>query len=151
MIAAPFLDALEAAAEAAEAAEGRFRREAAERLGALEKERAVAFRRLNLMRAMAEAVADAADADAAAADARATLRARLGWDNDSEARTEVLARFAAVGRAVFSSLSPADDEAPCQSVDEALAEFEAWYAATRTTPFWTLFEHYMPETPLVDF
>jgi hypothetical protein len=149
MITAPFLDALEAAAEEAEATEGRFRREAAERIGALEKERAVAFRRLNLMRAVAEAVADAADAEAAAASARATLAGRLGWDADSEARTEVLSRFAAVGRAVFFSFSPSA-EAPL-SVEDALAEFEAWYAATRTTPFWTLFEHYMPETPLVDF
>jgi hypothetical protein len=149
MIAAPFLDALEAAAEEAEATEGRFRREAAERLGVLEKERAVAFRRLNLMRAVAEAVADADDADAAAASACATLAGRLGWDTDSEARTEVLSRFAAVGRAVFLSFSP-PAEAP-RSVEDALAEFEAWYAATRTTPFWTLFEHYMPETPLVDF
>src|SRR5262245_36747653 len=100
MITAPFLDALEAAAEEAEATEARFRREAAERIGALEKERAVAFRRLNLMRAVAEAVADADDEDAAAESARATLTGRLGWDTDSEARTEVLARFAAVGRAV---------------------------------------------------
>jgi hypothetical protein len=149
MIAAPFLDALEAAAEEAEATEGRFRREAAERIGALEKERAVAFRRLNLMRAVAEAVADADDADAAAANARATLAGRLGWDTDSEARTEVLSRFAAVGRAVFDNLAPSAEAQ--RSVEEALAEFEAWYTATRTTPFWTLFEHYMPETPLVDF
>ena len=150
MIAAQFLDALEAAAEEAEAAEGRFRREAAERIGALEKQRATAFRRLNLMRAVAEAVADADDADAAAASARATLAGRLGWDADSEARTEVLSRFAAVGRAVFDSLAPSAAEPP-RSVETVLAEFEAWYAATRTTPFWTLFEHYMPETPLVDF
>jgi hypothetical protein len=149
MITAPFLDVLEAAAEAAEAAEGRFRREAAERVGALEKDRAIAFRRLNLMRAVAEVVADADDADAATANACATLRSRLGWDTDSEARTEVLTHFAPVARAVFFSFAPA--EAPPQSVEEALAEFEAWYAATRTTPFWTLFEHYIPETPLVDF
>ena len=150
MISAPFLDVLEAAAEEAEAAEGHFRREAAERIGSLEKERAVAFRRLNLMRAVAEAVADADDADAAMAKAGATLRSRLGWDSDSEARTDVLKRFAAVGRAAFFSFTPPAETRP-QSVEEALAEFEAWYAATRTTPFWTLFEHYIPETPLVDF
>jgi len=33
----------------------------------------------------------------------------------------------------------------------ALAQFETWYAQTHTTPFWTLFEHYIPETPRVDF
>ena len=150
MIAAPFLDTLEAAAAEAEAVEGRFRREAAARIGTLEKERAVAFRRLNLMRAVAEAVADADDADAAMARASAVLRSRLGWDSDSEARTEVLTRFAAVGRGVFFSFAPPAETRP-QSAQEALAEFESWYAATRTTPFWTLFEHYIPETPLVDF
>jgi hypothetical protein len=150
MITAPFLDTLEAAAEEAEAAEERFRRETAERTGALQKERAVAFRRLNLMRAVAEVVADAEDADIAVGRAQAVLRSRLGWDTDSEARTEVLDRFAPVARAVFFSFAP-PAEAPPQPVDAALGEFEAWYASTRTTPFWTLFEHYMPETPLVDF
>ena len=32
-----------------------------------------------------------------------------------------------------------------------LAQFEAWYREAHGTPFWILFEHYMPETPLVDF
>jgi hypothetical protein len=36
-------------------------------------------------------------------------------------------------------------------VPEALAAFEAWYAGNRPTPFWVLFEHYIPETPQVDF
>ena len=79
-----------------------------------------------------------------------TLERAIGWDTDSEARTEVLDRFASVAQAVFFSFAP-PAEAPPQPVDAALGEFEAWYASTRTTPFWTLFEHYMPETPLVDF
>ena len=33
----------------------------------------------------------------------------------------------------------------------ALAAFEAWYAETRKSPFWDLFECYIPETPRVDF
>ena len=33
----------------------------------------------------------------------------------------------------------------------ALAAFEAWYQGARGTPFWILFETYMPETPVVDF
>lgn len=34
---------------------------------------------------------------------------------------------------------------------EALAAFEDWYFSTRQSAFWSLFDHYMPETPLVDF
>ena len=53
-----FLDGLAAAAEQAKAAEARFRYEAAQRIAALERERATAYRRLNLMRAIADAVAE---------------------------------------------------------------------------------------------
>ncbi len=66
----PFLDALAHAAEAA------FRRDAAERIKALERERAFAFRRLNLMRAVADALATAETEEAAVATARAPQRAR---------------------------------------------------------------------------
>ena len=33
----------------------------------------------------------------------------------------------------------------------ALDEFETWYHSTHPNAFWVLFEHYMPETPRVDF
>jgi hypothetical protein len=38
-----------------------------------------------------------------------------------------------------------------EDVRQALADFEDWYQATYRTPFWSLFEHYMTETPVVDF
>ena len=57
--AASFLDTLKAATVAAETAEAKFRREIAERTRQLERERAFAFRRFNLMRAVADAVASA--------------------------------------------------------------------------------------------
>ncbi|MGX9576492.1 hypothetical protein [Mesorhizobium sp. f-mel] len=88
-----FLVELKTAAEAAKVAEGRFRREAAVRIAALEQERAFAFRRLNLMQAIAEAMASAESEEIAVASAFATLRTRLGWNSDSEARSEVIARF----------------------------------------------------------
>jgi hypothetical protein len=145
-----FLDALQAAAEQAKAAETRYREEAAQRIAALDRERAFAFRRLNLMRALADAVADAENEDVAAARAGVELSVRLGWSADSEARTEVLARFAAVGRAVFRGVAPPDG-AEAAAVGQALAEFEAWYAASRGSPFLALFDQYVVETPLVDF
>jgi len=151
-----FLDALAAAAEQAKAAEARFRYEAAQRIAALERERATAYRRLNLMRAIADAVAEMENEEVAGARASVELRGKLGWSQDSEARTEVLARFALVGRAVFRGFAPSEDAAaaaapPAVSVEDALAEFETWYARERQTPFWLLFDQYVVETPLVDF
>jgi hypothetical protein len=147
---APFLDALKAAAGQAETAEGQYRREAAQRIAALEQERAFAFRRLNLMRMIADAVAGSESEEIAVANALAALRSKLGWGSDSEPRTEVLSRFAPVGQAVFRNVTPSE-EGPVTSVQNALAEFEAWYAGNRRAPFWVLFEHHIPETPRVDF
>lgn len=146
----PFLDTLKTAAEQAENAEGQFRREAAQRIATLEQERAFAFRRLNLMRAVADAVAEAEGEEIAVANALAVVRGRLGWSSDSEARIEVLSQFAPVGQAVFRGLEPPEEGLPV-SVPEALARFEGWYVERHRTPFWVLFEHYIPETPLVDF
>src|SRR5215475_12438380 len=121
-----FLDALKIAADQAQAAEGQYRQEAARRTAALERERAFAFRRLNLMRAAADAVAECDSEEIAVASALAVVRSRLEWTSDSEARTEVLSRFAPVAQAMFRSFA-ASDEAPVMDVHDALARFEAWY------------------------
>ena len=160
-----FLDALKLAAEEAARAEDDFRRQMAERAKALERERAFAYRRLNFMRAIAEAVAAAESEEIAVAAALAAMRTKLGWSSDSEARAAVLARFAPVAQQIFAALGPASEEAgapgagegqgapPVEPADAvaALAAFEAWYRETHPNPFWLLFEHYMPETPVVDF
>lgn len=143
-----FLVELKTAAEAAKVAEGRFRREAAVRIEALEKERAFAFRRFNLMQAIAGAMASAESEEIAVASAFATLRTRLGWNSDSEARSEVMTRFGQVVLAVFRA---PDEEESANNVPEALTGFERWYAETRGSPFWLLFEHQIPDTPRVDF
>lgn len=141
---AAFLTALDVAKRSADVAETDFRREAAARTEALAMARAHAYRRADLMVSLAVMVAEASDAEMAGAAGQALLRARLGWSDDSEARAEVLARFAPVAAAVFAA-----DGSPTPAA--ALAAFEDWYLATRQTPFWYLFEHYMPDTPLVDF
>ena len=80
------------------------------------------------MRAIAEATAAAQNEEIAVAAATAVMRSKLGWSSDSDARTEVVARFAPVTKQVFASLVPADDEeAPRPDVARALADFEAWY------------------------
>ena len=147
---ASFLDALKAAADQAETAEVGYRHEATKRIAALAQERAFAFRRLNLMREIADTLAESESEEIAVANALAVLRGKLGWSTDSDARAEVLSRFASVGRAVFRDFAPAPD-APVTSAQGALTEFEGWYADARQAPFWALFEQYVAETPLVDF
>lgn len=149
--ASSFLDTLKDAAENAGAAEEALRREFAERTKRLADERAFAYRRYNLMRSVAEAVATAESEEIAVAAGNGILRAKLGWDSDSEARSETLSRFSAVSKEMFAALAPAGDEAPPPDVLAALRAFEDWYAETHPQSFWVLFEHYMPETPLVDF
>jgi hypothetical protein len=118
----------------------------------LEKQRSFAFRRLNLMKELSGVIAQAESEEIGVAVATAVLRAKLGWVTDSEARSEVLSRFAPVAQVMFASLVPsADDNEEKPDVIEALGEFETWYAATHPNPFWVLFENYMPETPVVDF
>lgn len=164
----PFLTELEAEANRHDAAEAEFRRTMRERLDTLARERAFAFRRLNVSRSLFQTVRQAESREIAVAGALAALRQRLGWREDSEAREEVLARYAAVAGAAFDAsrdaAETASEEADPQaalvstaSADrpldprEALAGFEHWYEEARGKPFWVLFEHYMPETQLVDF
>ena len=145
----PVLHALEAAAGHAETAERQYRQEAAQRIAALEQERAFAYRRLGLVRTLSAAMIGAEDEPVAVASGLAVLREKLGWATDSEARDEVATRFAPVLEALFRALTGEDEPDP--SPQAALADFEGWYVESRGTPFWSLFDRYMPETPLVDF
>jgi hypothetical protein len=149
-----YLDALKVEAEHANVAEDAFRRSIVTRTKELERERAFAFRRLNLMRAVAEAIASVESEEIAVAASAATLRGRLGWSSDSDARTEVISRFAPVAQAMFAQLAPEEveeEKEPLPDAAAALSEFESWYTATHPVAFWVLFENVMPETPVVDF
>jgi hypothetical protein len=148
---APFLAVLQAAADNAAEAEAQFRREASRRFVALEAARAFAHRRLNLMRAIADATPQPESEEIAVANALAVLREKLGWHGDSEARSEVLSHFAEVARAVAGTVSAREFGGPEPDVMTTLAEFETWYAQNHPGAFWALFEQHFPETPLVDF
>jgi hypothetical protein len=150
--AASYLDALKLSADQSAIAEKEFRNQIAARIKELEKQRSFAFRRLNLMKEVGSVIASAESEEIAVAAATAVLRAKLGWVDDSDARIAVVSGFAPVAQAMFASLAPVeseDEEKP--DVIRTLAEFEAWYEATHPSPFWMLFENYMPETPVVDF
>jgi len=145
-----FLASLKEAADAAAVAEKDFRGQASERIKTLEQERAFAFRRLNVMRLVSDAVAGADSEEIGVAAGLAVLRTKLGWSSDSEARSAVLSRFAPVAKAMLATPEASADAPPGQ-IAAALAGFESWYAATYVVPFWSLFEHEMAETPVVDF
>ena len=150
MAPASFLAKLETAADAAGAAESAYRRESAERIRTLERDRSFAFRRLNLMKGLAEASARSESEEMAVANGLALLQAKLEPSQDSERRAEMLSRFAAVSRAVYLE-GRADADPGTQDALAALAGFEAWYAEAHGMHFWELFEQPILETPLVDF
>jgi hypothetical protein len=145
------LATFEAAAAAADKAEAALRKRAAAEIAAAERERAFAYRRLNLMRTLARAIGSAESEAAAVGRGLAAVRIQLGWESESDTRTETLSRLAPVVRTTFASLAPAEDgEAPAADVSGALADFEAWYERTHGRPFWALFEQEIAELPLVE-
>ena len=162
--AAAFQEQLKQAAELAAVAESDYRREAWARIAVLERGRAFAFRRANLMRAIGEAVRGSADdsqggqdqagEEMAIARALAMLRTHLGWPPDSEGWLAVLSRFAPLAATLYRASWPSGKAGPPGAGEEitgALDAFECWYEETYGTSFWSLFENELPETPLVDF
>ncbi len=73
-----FLDVLSTEAEARAEEETDFRRQIASRTKELERQRSFAFRRLNLMRSVAEVITGAESEEIAVAAGGAVLRAKLG-------------------------------------------------------------------------
>jgi hypothetical protein len=158
-----YIDGLQQAAGKAQSVEAEYRQEASVRIATLERERAFAFRRMNLMRSIAEAampqVEDSSDApersgeEIAVARALALLRIRLGWSSDSEMQDATLARFTPVAIALCRASIGEDQNGPDATPDigEALGRFEDWYEKAYGVSFWTLFENPMPDTPRVDF
>lgn len=165
-----FVAELDAEAREREAAETEFRRTMRDRVDALARERAFAHRRANVMRSLFQTVSQAETREIALAGAASALRRRLGWVDDSPAREEVLEHYQRVADAAFAATRPADTGPENQESGDApvvlvsageqesgpdprasLEAFERWYEEARGRSFWTLFEHYMPETQLVDF
>jgi hypothetical protein len=145
-----YLAGLEAAADAAAHRETAFRKEAPQRIATLERERAFAYRRLNLIRAIAGVVGGAESEDSAVGAGLAMLRAKVDETGKSSVTTPVVTHFAPVVASVFHVVE-GEGEPPVSAIGETLAVFEAWYLATYNKPFWTLFEHVVAQTPVVDF
>ena len=142
------LATLGARADAASTEETAYRRESARKIEVLERARAFAYRRLNLIRKVVDTAAGEPDATKAA-DARiAAAFVEIGWIGGSlaeldEKGREAEAKFRPVAEAVGT-----DDEAAMLT---ALDAFEAWFAERFGRDFCSVFDRYVPDTPKVDF
>ncbi|MBL8687605.1 MAG: hypothetical protein JNL04_00810 [Rhodospirillaceae bacterium] len=139
---------LSARADAASTEETAYRRESARRIETLERSRAFAYRRLNLIKKVAETASGEADARKAA-DARiAAAFVEIGWIGGSLAELDERGREAeAKFRPVAEAIGAGDEAAML----EALAGFEAWFAERFGRDFCSVFDRYVPDTPKVDF
>ena len=140
----------EEAAEEARRAEDAYRRKAAERTEELTRERANAFRRLNLVRTTAKAIAEAEEPEEAVSRARTVVADALGWEELGPRQELVLDQLMPVFAAMQAEMGESEG-VPGTASQEALRAFEDWYRAETGTEFYALFERYIPETPRVDF
>jgi hypothetical protein len=129
----------EVAAKAAHQDEDAVRKSMVEEVARLERQRAFAYRKLNLVRTLCAAMASAENEEVAVAHGLAVVRAELGWESDSDTRIETLSHLEPVARATFAALAPTARERCVADVATALDEFEAWYAARYERSFWVLF------------
>ncbi|MBM3532602.1 MAG: hypothetical protein FJX60_06160 [Alphaproteobacteria bacterium] len=142
------LATLAARAEAASGEESAYRRESARRIETLERARAFAYRRLNLLKKVAETATDEADTKKAA-DARiAAAFVEIGWIGANLAELDEKGREAeAKFRPVAEAIGASDEPRTLQ----ALADFEAWFMQRFGRDFCSVFDRYAPDTPKVDF
>lgn len=134
----------EQAADAAKAAETAYRKAAAAEVARLERERVTAFRRVRLVRLLEEAAAGCPSSKDALEMQRSRLCREFGWSGEAPGERAVLERIGPMC-AALALREGAPDIAPL------LAAFEAWFEADRGVPFYSLFESYVQETPVVDF
>jgi len=149
-----YLDGLEQAAHAASTAEEVYRREIAQRVRALEQDRAFAFRRLNLMRTVTAAVTGhEEEAEALQAGNIAFMR-ELEWTGATEAQRQALEQFQPVVLAAWTLSRATEEEADraanMAALERALTAFEQWFAASRNGPFLSVMEREVVELPLVE-
>lgn len=140
----------EAAARAAQQAEEALRKKMAEEVARMERRRAFAFRRTRLVRVLATAAVSAEQEEFALSAQRLGVRNELGWEGENEIRAAILDRLQQVGRVVWQCAC-GEDGRTTAALNTELEAFEAWYEETYGKSFYTLFDHYVPELPVVDF
>lgn len=147
---AAYLDRLDRAARSTSIEEESYRREAVERIKHLERRRAFAFRRLNLVRAVAASLDDAKDEAEALARGSSTFLHEVNWNGATERQREVVEKFLPVVIALWQMREGPPSDGETTPADVALAAFEQWFAEHRNAPFETLMETEVVELPLVE-
>ncbi len=140
----------EGAARNAQQAETLLRKQMAEEITRLERQRAFAYRRTNFIRMLASSAAGVEKEDEAAAAQYRALSEELGWHGESEAHKAILEQMKPLGRSVWQCVCGTEPEVNSDVAAE-LSAFEAWFESKHGTPFYALFDRYVPEAPLVDF
>lgn len=138
---------LEAVAASAWREEEALRHRMAAEVARLERRRAFAHRRMNLVRTLIAPIAAAATEEAAASAQRAAARRELGWEREGDYHRAILDRLKPVGIALWHSVRGEE------SATAALAEleaFETWFETSHKEPFYALFDRTPPEVGLVE-
>lgn len=148
--AAALVAQLEAEAKAAQETEMTVRKQMADEVARLERNRTFAFRRVRLVRALINAATAHESEQAALAAERQAVCNELEWAGDSEAQNAILDRLQPVARSIWQC---AGTDAPTdpQLVIRELESFEAWFEAAHDKSFYALFDRYVPQVPVVDF
>jgi hypothetical protein len=150
--AAALLASFEASAKSAQAAEESLRKSMAAEVARLERQRAFAFRRTRLVRALTRHAGEVeAKAEEVWLAQRQAVRNELGWSEPSDVHDAILARLAPVGRAVSLCANGGTANGTPAAVRDELAAFEAWFEGVHGKSFYALFDQYYPEVPVVDF
>jgi hypothetical protein len=157
------IERLQADCTAAEAAERAVRADVERRLKDAETARAFAWRRLSALSDMARIAAAEPDRESAVERQLVALFRDIGWIQDDlvelgENARPLLDWLRPIAEALHVQAHPAPAEsgepaetAPLADPIAAFRAFEAWYESERGQPFLSVFERYMPPTPLVEF
>ena len=150
-----FVHDLERQAQQAARAEADYRIQVRDRLAQLEAARVAAYRRLNLLRDMAAAIAAVADEAAAIEAGLDHACARTGWSAADGAYAELRERLKPTAAAIQAAERPPAPGQPrpaAQAPVLAFASFEAWYRARFDADFLSLMASDAPTfQSVVDF
>ena len=152
---------LQADCTAAEAAERSIRASLEAQIKAAETARAFAWRRLNALSDMARAAAAEPEREVAIERQLVALFREIGWLDSSlaelgEGAQPLIDALRPIAEALHARAHPApaeDGAEPVPTPDPiaAFRAFEAWYERERGQPFLTVYERYVPPTPVVEF
>jgi len=150
-----FIQDLERQAQASARNEADYRIQVRDRLVQFEAARVTAYRRLNLLKGMASAIAAVAEDPAALEAGVDHVCTRTDWSQSNAAYAEVRARLMPVAAAIRAAERPAPPDQPAPSPQApilAFASFEAWYRGRFNADFLSLLASDAPTfQSVVDF